>query len=146
MHFRRWDEVAGVDDERLYSHTSDSRSNVQRPNERADSTEEGVHGHCDDPQEEQGDEELRGGALQVGHEINHDVEDEDLDKHQRDVDDGLGDCVGRWPIEGETLMFQKDRATFESGGEFCKSQKRWIESARHSQEFELLGGIAWRTS
>ena len=80
MHLAWRDQITGIHDQCLDCNTCDPRGCVQRANKSSDSPEEGVHGHSQDPKEEQRDEELRGGPLEVRHEVDNDVKYKDLDE------------------------------------------------------------------
>ena len=50
--------------------------------------------HGDSEQDQQADEKLRGSTLQICHKIHDNVEDGDLHKDQRNVNQRLGNRVG----------------------------------------------------
>ncbi|KAI6774916.1 hypothetical protein HG530_001674 [Fusarium avenaceum] len=71
-----------------------------------DGAEEGVRHHGHQPKNEVGDEELRRRASKVGHEVDEDVEDDDLDKHKRHIHHRLRDGERRGAVEREGFREQ----------------------------------------
>lgn len=122
MHLGWRDKIARIHNQSLNRDASDPSSNIQRTYESADGSEECVHRHGDDPQEQQRNEELRCGSLQIGHEVYDNIENEHLYQDQRNIDDCLGNCIRSRSIEGEAFVLQQDWATLESSCEFCESQ------------------------
>ena len=113
MHFRRWDEVASVHNQCLDSHTGDLRGSIQTTRQGSNRSEKGVHGHGDDEQKQQADEELRGCSGKVRHKVYCNIKQEHLDEDKRNVDDRLGDGEGGWAVELETFVFEQNRPGFE---------------------------------
>lgn len=106
MHLLRRNEIASIHDQCLNKHAGNPRGDIQTADKSANGSEHSVHGHGQRPEEQQADEELGRRSREVGHKVDHNVEDRDLDEDERDVDDGLGDGVGCWPVELEAFVLE----------------------------------------
>jgi len=76
----------------------------------SNSSEKGVHSQRKDEQNQQRYEELARSSLQVRHEVDHDIENENLYSNKWQVYNDLSDGECRRPIKRETLVLQKDRS------------------------------------
>jgi hypothetical protein len=55
--------------------------------------------------DEQEDEESLGGVLESSHEVQHNSKVRDLEEHDWNVGNDLGEDKGRWMMESEVLVF-----------------------------------------
>jgi hypothetical protein len=152
MHRGRRDEVARIDNENLDSHTGEPSSHIKRLAPGGDGTEEGVRDHGDEPENQRGDEELGRRACKVGHEVDDDVEEDDLDEDERHVHDSLGDGISGGTIEGEGFVLEKNGLGLK-GSRLLRQRQQGIEEKQEEERTTTrestnsrIGGIVEQTA